>query len=764
MSKHYVWVGVRESDISNTDNLFLGSITLFGSNTNGNTAMERITHKRVDHNTELPEYTKFVQQKMEQWINEDPSVQFVHYAPLDFQSLPDTFQSRFHAQNAYSLLRFLDNKQTTKQWVSDVCAILPTHLLPGKLCNMEVLKRKDSKADAWVAQGLESCGGSNTFLIDGNSYVETPYDDELYFISVYQKNSISVNFHAVIYEDDFAIFPPSIQIIDTSSGTMHYRGADYSAYNELSLQQRKLAKNSVDNICYKLQSIGYRGVCGIDLLITDKQCYFMEINPRFQASSFLLNHSLEEQGFLCLQQYHMQAFEQRGLTLPVPKVATGSFYTYTYSPQKYEYTRWLYEKLYQCNDEIYLFDDHLDWNYPFEEGAYLFKIVLDRPLSCVTLNNTLRIHPNLKPAACEAVNKYSFDQLLHLKLLLLCRGIDIPKETWCAIQEHGDADWEEFEAVNLLLYGTIWVSAPCGDFWSSLSPLQLRYCDSKFKLVFCNTELTEVTFQPHDPKADLLTKDGHHYSEIAYLNPDRLRIFFRSGCAMQQSGNGCRFCDLIGPKVPFKSNEIYEVLDVYLQAQGFRHILIGGGSNPIGNDATDVLALIHHIRRASQMDIYLMSLPITSADVLHALFEAGLTEIAFNIEVFDRSLAQRLMPGKGAIPLSVYQDALRKAVALWGRDGAVRSAVLLGFESKDSFAKGIQMLCEIGVSPILSVFRPAPGTPLANYMSLDENEVFQYYIIAQQICDEYGIALGPSCPTCQNNTVALTLPVKDEQL
>ena len=164
------------------------------------------------------------------------------------------------------------------------------------------------------------------------------------------------------------------------------------------------------------------------------------------------------------------------------------------------------------------------------------------------------------------------------------------------------------------------------------------------------------------------------------------------------------------------------------------------------------------------MGIYLMSLPIASKDVLRSLYEAGLTEVAFNVEVFDRSLAQILMPGKGLIPLSVYQVAWKEAVALWGRTGAVRSAVLLGFEDETSFASGIRMLCELGVTPILSIFRPAPGTPLANYMPLDENEVFKFYDIAQRICAEYDIALGPSCPACQNNTVALTLPLKGAQL
>ena len=764
MSKHYVWVGVRESDISNTGNLFSGSITIFGSNTNGNTAMEKTLHRRVDHNSDLPEYTEFTCNQMRKWIQKDPTVQFILYAPLDFQSLPDALQSRFYAQNPYPLLRFLENKQATKQWFSDVCAVLPAHPLRGKQCTKTVLQREYPQSNAWVAQGMESCGGSNTFFIDNNPHIKIPHADEFYYVSIYQKQSVSVNFHAVIYKDEFALFPPSIQIIDTSSGTMHYCGADFSAYYELPAMQRESARNSASAICSKLQSIGYRGICGIDLLLTDKQCYFMEINPRFQASSFLLNQSLVKQGFPCLQQYHLQAYEQTRGATSVPQTASGSFYTYTYQSGQCEYLRWLHKKVHHILDGMYLSDDNLDWNSYIDEGAYLFKLVLDRPLSCITFQNTVRLHPNLKPAVCPEITPNKFLPLLRLKLLLQCRGVDITPDVWQVIQECGGADWEEFEAVNLLLYDSVWISAPCGDFWSTLSPLHLQYYNGKLMLAFCETMLFAVAIQPEDPKAQLRTQGGHSYSDIAYLNPDRLRIYFRSGCAMQQGGIGCQFCDLYGPTTPFNKAEIHEVLDAYLQTPDFRHILIGGGSNPLGDNAEDILTLIHQIRKVSTMGIYLMSLPIASKDVLRSLYEAGLTEVAFNVEVFDRSLAQILMPGKGLIPLSVYQVAWREAVALWGRTGAVRSAVLLGFEDETSFASGIRMLCELGVTPILSIFRPAPGTPLANYMPLDENEVFKFYDIAQRICAEYDIALGPSCPACQNNTVALTLPMKGAQL
>ena len=53
--------------------------------------------------------------------------------------------------------------------------------------------------------------------------------EEPYCVSVYQEQSVPVNFHAVIYQDDVLLLPPSVQIINHQNGTMHYQGADFSA-------------------------------------------------------------------------------------------------------------------------------------------------------------------------------------------------------------------------------------------------------------------------------------------------------------------------------------------------------------------------------------------------------------------------------------------------------------------------------------------------------------------------------------------------------
>ena len=51
----------------------------------------------------------------------------------------------------------------------------------------------------------------------------------------------------------------------------------------------------------------------------------------------------------------------------------------------------------------------------------------------------------------------------------------------------------------------------------------------------------------------------------------------------------------------------------------------------------------------------------------------GITEIGFNMELFDETLALKYMPGKGTISRAEYIQALRTATQYWGTTGKVRS-------------------------------------------------------------------------------------------
>lgn len=755
-------MGVRESDIADTGGLFEGSVTLFGSGENGNRSMERQQHRRIDHNGECPLYDDFFQDAMRRILEEMPDARFIQYAPLDGVDFSPELQERCCFQNPYRLLAFLEHKLELKAWAGQYAAVLPGRTVTGLPRGRETLRELLPDAAAAVVQRDSSCGGMGTFLVrlDTDGALALPVGpQEPCLVTPFQANGISVNVHAVLYGERTLLFPPSVQIIDQEGACLEYLGGDFSAYGTLPADERALVSQTAAAVCGGLRELGYRGVCGIDLLLSGGNCYFMEINPRFQASTGLLNRSLRQKGLPSLQEYHVDAFLRAAPSLPPPPaLVDGSFFVYHYRREQDGQLRWMWDAL-RRTEGVSLCDDCLSWEDGLDPNCYVFQLRHAGAISSVTFQHTLRLHPNVRISPFSLDGSPSFDNLIRLKILLLCRGLSIAPEAWRAAERAGGMDWEEFGAVTVCLLGKYWITAPCREPWYDLSPMELALSadGASFTLRYYGQELFPVEVMPADPAGALRTKGGHFLRDIVYRSPDRLRVYHRNGCAMQSAGTGCQFCDLYGVERDFSFAEICEALSHYWQDPRIRHFLIGGGSNLPGDRWEGVLALADYLHTHSGKPIYLMSQPISDPAVLRRLRECGVTEVAFNIEIFDRELAARVMPGKAQNTTEDYRRSLRSAVELWGDSGDVRSAVLLGFDDAEHFARGIRMLCETGVSPILSVFRPCPGTPLAGYMPPDEGTVLECFATAEQICRQAGLRLGPSCRPCQNNTVALDL-------
>lgn len=758
----YIWVGIRESDISDTNDLFSGSITIFGSGNNANWSMERHQHRRINHNGDCSGYNTFFQNAMYQVLENEPNSRFLQYDPLDGMDFPKEFQDKFCFQNEYSLLLFLGSKLKLKPWAEQYVSVLPYQILPGRVCDLEHLRQIFPNEEAMVIQRDYSCGGTGTFLVRlaSTGFPHLPVEsDELCMVTPFQANSVSVNVHVALYQEYTMLFSPSVQIIDQEHDCLEYLGSDFSAYHTLSLAEQTCVKRAAAAVGDALRNLGYRGVCGIDFILAGGNCYFMEVNPRFQASTALLNRYLSSLQFPSVQEYHIDAFSHFLPSLPdPPALAQGSCYTHHYQAGQDHQLRWLWNLLKE-SEHFSLCDDSLCWTDELEPGCYVFQLQSRSAISCITYQHKLRLHPNVKLSPFALNDRYGFSNLLHLKILLLSRGISISPQAWQLSQSLGGVDWEEFCAITVRIFQEFFITAPCMERWHSISPMQLdaKLGEASFVLRYYGLELFPVEIMLEDPCGQLKTKGGHFIKDIIYLNPDRLRVYHRNGCVLQNAGEGCKFCDLYGVENDFSFDEIQEALSHYWGNPRVEHYLIGGGSESSADRCEPIIELAQYLHKHDHKHIYLMSQPISDLHTLRRLKDVGVTEVAFNIEMFDRDLARLIMPGKSKNTLQDYFDSLKNAVSLWGNSGNVRSVLLLGFDDLKLFAWGIEKLCQIGVAPILSLFRPCPGTPLEDYMPLDESSVLMYYEMADRVCKNFGIKIGPSCKACQNNTVALDM-------
>lgn len=755
----FVWSGPRESDINYTDGFFRKSITLYG--TDEKTSFCSKKNHRINHNNVTKEQTDFVVSKQKELMN-DNNVYFMSYNPnLVFGSDPWVV-SRTVCMNDESLMKFLDSKISFREFASKHVTTLQSDLFYGEECTFFNLSSKLNTGQV-IIQGESGSGGYQTFLMNQNNASDITAmltSNQKYLVSPYYENNIPINIHAIIYPDQILLTPGSVQIMENDYTRLLYRGADFITYRSIDISIRKDFEDDVITLCEEIRKMGYKGVLGIDAIVVDNKPKILEINNRFQASTILINKALCEKGFCSVQELNYESFNRECSSLISAEELKNleinySIYTYINTKSKYHYSNIL-NSYQNANEVVELIDDGYIEAQECEDEAYLFRLIFNTNIASIAEDKYIRIHPNLCEPDYDWYQKILNGDFKRTKISLLNQGVVLENEVKDFLKEKGGMQPGVYYAVDLSINDEYIVNSPLYVRFASLSPFRVRLFNGKLYLYYYDTQLYEVKIQYADKFSKYKTTSGVSIDKICLLATDRLRIQNSCFCTFKEQHIPCRFCEAKYKSQNFDINDIKEAVNLYFEknSQNFRHILIGGLSNEIGKEKNNIVEIIKTIRYYSNMPIYLMSLPSVNTSDIEEYVKLGVTEIGYNLEIFDRNLAKKYMPGKGNISLSRYEKALRKAVELLGNTGAVRSAFVIGLESLESLLSGVEYLCSLGVAPILSVFRPIPYTETQNLNPPSNQWLFDAYEKAEKICKKYNLSLGPSCASCQNNTLS----------
>ena len=751
-----------------TNNLFESSITSWGSGENANISYSQTYSTRnIDNKLRngflIDELGKIP-------LSEEYKVMF--YAETLAYSILKThpeFEDFFICLNSPNVLEFLNNKISTRLWISNHLPTLEFIILSGSGCQFEKFKSIFPGHNSFIIQEVNSSGGLGTFLVTDesqNDVFQQLNGDSLYLISYFATPSFSINNHILIANNNVVVFPPSVQIIEKYQNHLVYSGADYICYRYINEEIRKKVSHFSKKIGHLLRDIGYRGICGIDYLVYNNEVYFIEVNPRFQASTILLNIALHDVGLPCVQELQLDAL--RG-TLSVSQEKLEELYVdysiYRYKKDSRDTCKQYLEKfsLLTQSDEIkYLIcDGFIADEYP--NDTYLYQVVWNRHISSCGEDNILHLHPNISIdhfIEHALPLTYTLDPIIRLKIALLNQGLRILPEASAKMVLAGGYNKSVFYSIDLILFGHLRINAPVNINLTSLSPFSIGCANEKYILYYYQREISPVDLEFSKSLENRKTQNGVSYNLIAFISGDRLRIKPETRCFFKAAEIGCQFCPGNGTsktKDMYGLSDIREVIDYCIDNEHFRHILIGGGSADPSIDNNKIIPVIEYIRSKTSKSIYLMCLPPNDINYVDKYIDAGVNEIAFNLELFDRNLALEYMPGKGKIPLEDYLSKLEHAAALLPQKGDSRTMLMVGLESINNTLSAIQLLASKGVQPMLSVFRPTPNCKLSYIIQPSNEDLYELFWAAEKICKRYGLSLGPSCPSCQNNTLSLTL-------
>ena len=240
-------------------------------------------------------------------------------------------------------------------------------------------------------------------------------------------------------------------------------GADFNTCFSSEIYE-KIIDNS-NKIGTRLRELGYRGVCGIDYLVYKNDVLFLEVNPRFQASTFLLNELLQKENYPSIQELNILAFS--GSKKPFDSFCafknSKSYFNVIDNDIKF---RQLFEKKSEC----ILTDGYTCTDSPDDNYYYRFRVVANRNISWIDYDKKLLIAPNVFPDTKLWKDKIFNNDLLAIKISLLNQGVRISQHAFEQMKNHGMIRQGVFQSVDLKIYNGLVINAPYLTDFSEFSP------------------------------------------------------------------------------------------------------------------------------------------------------------------------------------------------------------------------------------------------------------------------------------------------------
>ena len=751
-----IYSGIRCSDIEFDFSYFDNRICLFDSK-----KRKAYSDYRANQNYNCSDFTSFYADSFA-YINKKYQFdyQIVLYNQKKAFELDPNVRKHVICYNEESLLTILNDKILMKDIIKEANVDIPKYsIINGCQISTEMVSKLFNNSKV-VIQNTHGGGGIGTYLLnvcDINNHLEKFNPMRRFIVSEYIENSVSVNVHVIISKTCNVVTPGSVQIIEIIDNQFNYRGADFVSFRDIPMITRENIRKMSVSICNVLRDKGYRGIAGIDFIIDKNgKVYCSEINPRYQSSTIIISKYLKESCSFSKNdlvspdtsvfEINSHAFDDinKNCISYYDEINYSCYFYYNdvgQSIENIEEKIKIIKEIKHNNNESNLkivslktdglknFNEHL-----INDRSYLFRVIYGNKITEISSDNKLWINNNIRFENAPKTD-------LELKIALVNQGVRIDKNI--------NFKKAVFSGVDFYIPSkALYINAPVHVGLSELSPFEIKRNNNSYNLYYYKTLLCDIIVEQNYSN---LFKANAKLNDILYISSDRIRIKPINGCDYKSNNEGCKFCELRYSKEHYNLNDIEKAIEESKKLE-FDHILIGGGTDLSENSLKNLCEIVKLVKsNYPEKNISIMSIPI-SIYGLRMLKDLGVSEVAFNIEVYDERIAFEYMPGKRNHNFDVYYNSLKDAVSIFGRNN-VRSAFVVGLESTDSLLEGIKKICEIGVLPCLSIYRCINNSlkqlnPSNEYL----NDVYSQVL---SITNTYGLEIGPRCKACQNNMLVV---------
>lgn len=283
------------------------------------------------------------------------------------------------------------------------------------------------------------------------------------------------------------------------------------------------------------------------------------------------------------------------------------------------------------------------------------------------------------------------------------------------------------------------------------SPLHLE--ESNGNLVVCNgnKEISEFRFLPRPNFWQYTTSSGIHTKRLAQmygLNCLNFNIF--SGCEFQYCGRGCKFCsvtstvDRENPIIVRKeAQELAEICQLASTYDDIDYIIITGGSYLNGDKEFDahidvVKAVREHLPWNGRIKGNVSMMPPKNSSRLIELYQNGVDNPSFNIEVWPEEAFNKFCPGKSQyVGFNKIIFSLKELVKYYGA-GKVWSNFVAGLVPIEDMKDGFRFMAENGIIPGANIYHAEVDSAIGRSIGrINHDYIRELYSFASELYHKY---------------------------
>ena len=223
----------------------------------------------------------------------------------------------------------------------------------------------------------------------------------------------------------------------------------------------------------------------------------------------------------------------------------------------------------------------------------------------------------------------------------------------------------------------------------------------------------------------------------------------------------CKFCSV--PKFQGKIKTLEEVLAIIekVKKEG-KLTTIAFTSGVATTPENEIERVVEYVKAVKKYNVPIGVAVYPTKDSSQRLWNAGVTEVKYNVETMDKEIFEKVCSGRKGHSLDFILTSLRDAVTVFGKN-RVSSNIIIGLgESDECVRKGVEYLAKMGVIAVLRPITISPyrqGEISATRPSAER--LIRLTKMTHEILNKYDLDVTVSQTMCLLCTGCDLVPVRD---